>query len=107
MHEKTKNEKNAKSDFDKRVREAKEQAIKENIEKATATGNKLTQSIDDDGQLVSNNTFVSSAERNLTDQGDITSADIKKELFEGEDIVTDKNTDHGLSNILKNKVIED
>jgi len=34
---------------------------------------------------------------------DITVADIRKELFEGENIVTDKKTDHGLSDLLINQ----
>jgi hypothetical protein len=50
--EKLKNEELAKKEFDKRVRETKENAIRENIEKAKKTGNKLTQSINEDGTLV-------------------------------------------------------
>merc|ERR1712039_101654 len=57
MHEKVKNEKIAKDNFDKRVSDAKENAIRENIEKAKQTGNKLTQSINEDGQLISSSEF--------------------------------------------------
>jgi hypothetical protein len=52
MHEKQKNEANAKQEFDKRVRETKEKAIEENRKKALETGNVLTQTIDGDGNLV-------------------------------------------------------
>lgn len=51
-HEKLKNETKAKDEFDKRVLEAKRKAIEENVRKARETGNKLTQTIDDDGNLV-------------------------------------------------------
>ena len=50
--EKLKNEALAKQEFDKRIRETKEKAIKENIEKAQKTGNKLTQSITETGELI-------------------------------------------------------
>jgi hypothetical protein len=34
---------------------------------------------------------------------DVSVADIRKELFEDENVVIDKNTDHGLSDILNKK----
>ena len=43
MMEKHKNESEAKEHFEQRVKDAKENAIKENIEKAKKSGNKLTQ----------------------------------------------------------------
>ena len=90
MHEKTKNETNAKTEFDKRVRETKEKAMEDNKKKALASGNVLTQTIDEQGNLVS----VKDIRENVS------VADLRKELFEGENIVTDvKNTDHGLSRI--------
>jgi len=49
--EKMKNEELAKKAFEERVRETKKKAIMENIEKAKASGNALTQTIDDDGNL--------------------------------------------------------
>ena len=51
-HEKLKNETKAKDEFEKRVLETKRKAIEENVRKARETGNKLTQTIDDDGNLV-------------------------------------------------------
>lgn len=52
MHEKFNNEKNAKLEFEKRVREAKIQALEENKVKAEKSGNVLTQTMNKDGELV-------------------------------------------------------
>jgi hypothetical protein len=60
MNEKDKNEKSAKQEFDKRVREAKENAMEENKRKAEETGAKLTQTMNKDGELVSINSLNSS-----------------------------------------------
>ena len=85
---KKKNEDFAKDAFEKRVREAKETAIKENIKMAKKSGNKLTQNIDKNGNLIGvNNTIEQSLGKK---GGEITTADIKKELFEGENIVIPK-----------------
>jgi hypothetical protein len=46
-----KNEEKAKQDFDDRVK-AKRKAIEDNIAKAKASGNKPTQTIDEQGNLV-------------------------------------------------------
>ena len=51
-HEKLKNEKKAKEDFDKRVYDSKKKAIEANIELAKKTGNVLTQTMDEHGNLV-------------------------------------------------------
>jgi hypothetical protein len=51
-NEKIKNEAKAKEEFERRVKEAKKKAIEENIKKAEKSGNKLTQSIDENGNLV-------------------------------------------------------
>tara|TARA_Y100000591_G_scaffold331715_1_gene366523 strand:+ start:12500 stop:13555 length:1056 start_codon:yes stop_codon:yes gene_type:complete len=107
MHEKTKNEVHAKEEFDKRVREAKETAIRENMEKAEKSGNKLTQSINEDGELVSASDIKNPIEENLlngSDNKEISSADIRRELFEGDNVIIDPKTDdHGLGEILKNQ----
>lgn len=53
MHqEKIKNEARAKEEFDKRVKESKRKAIEENIKLAQQSGNKLTQTIDEQGNLI-------------------------------------------------------
>lgn len=51
-HEKLKNEQKAKEEFEKRLYDAKRKAIQDNIEKAKKSGNKLTQTMDEDGNLV-------------------------------------------------------
>lgn len=50
-HEKLKNEKRAKEEFEKRLYDAKRKAIQDNIDKAKSSGNKLTQTIDEEGNL--------------------------------------------------------
>jgi len=50
--EKLKNEERAKQAFDQRVKEAKKKAIMENIELAKKSGNVLTQTIDEEGNLI-------------------------------------------------------
>lgn len=101
MHEKKKNEAKAKDEFDKRVKESKLEAIEKNKELAAETGNKLTQNVTKEGELV-NIKEMNTLESQLGDT-EITAADIRKELFEGDNIVTDKKTDHGLSDLLVNQ----
>lgn len=86
MHEKNKNEKQAKREFEKRVADAKKKAIEDNKKLAKETGNKLTQNIDSDGNLVG--VGSSTVENKLKSNDEISSADIRKELFEGENIRT-------------------
>ncbi len=87
MSKKQQNEASAKEYFDKRVKEAKRKAIEENVRKARESGNKLSQSIDANDNLVN----VKNVE------------DIQKTLFETENVVTDKNSDHGLSELKNSK----
>ena len=80
MSEKNKNESAAKQEFEKRVLESKRKAIEENIKKAKESGNKLTQNINKQGNLVGVNHTI---EETLSQKENVTSADIRKELFEG------------------------
>jgi len=98
MHEKKKNEEKAKEDFDKRVKEAKHKAIEDNKKKALESGNKLTQTLNSEGNLISVRD-MNTQEENLLQSEGLTSADIRRELFEGENIVTSTDTDHGLSDL--------
>jgi hypothetical protein len=50
--EKMLNEARAKEDFEKRIKETKKKAIEENIKLAQKSGNKLTQTIDEEGHLI-------------------------------------------------------
>ncbi len=95
MHEKQKNEANAKSSFEQRVKETKQKAIEENVKKAEKTGNTLSQTIDENGNLIGVNN-ASTQEFALGEQENISTADICKELFEGENVVIGK-TDNGQS----------
>ena len=101
MHEKQKNEAKAKTEFDKRVKESKQEAIEKNKVLAAETGNKLTQNVTPEGDLV-NIKEMTTLESRLGDE-DVTAADIRKELFEGNNVVIDKKTDHGLSDLMMNQ----
>ena len=98
MHEKQKNESNAKTAFEQRVKETKQKAIEENIKNAEKTGNSLSQTIDDKGNLIGvKNT--NTQETVFNEQESISTADICKELFEGENVVIGK-SDYGQSQLL-------
>ena len=94
MHEKKKNDEKTKMHFDQRVKDAKSKAIEDNIQKAKESGNTLTQTLNKDGELVN----IASSTSNAFSNEEMTSADIRKELFEGENIVVGE-TDHGLSDL--------
>jgi hypothetical protein len=95
MHEKTKNESNAKTAFDQRIKETKQKAIEENVKKAEKSGNTLSQTLDEQGNLVGVNNS-NTQEVALKEQENISTADICMELFEGENVVVGK-TDNGQS----------
>jgi len=97
MHEKQKNETNAKSAFEQRIKETKQKAIEENIKKAEKSGNALSQTIDENGNLIGVNN-ANTQEFALGEQENISTADICKELFEGENIVVGK-SDYGQSQL--------
>ena len=88
MHEKEQNETKAKMQFNARVEGAKNSAIEENKKNAFDSNNKLTQNIDNKGNLYS----VSNGE-----DSEVSMADIKKELFDTENVILkgdkDKKTD--------------
>ena len=98
MHEKKKNEDKATTAFETRVKESKLQAIEENMKNAQEHGNKLTQTINEKGELVSIEN-MNTSEKNLGVNA--TMDEIRSELFEGDDIVMDKNTDHGMGELMK------
>jgi hypothetical protein len=97
MHEKQKNESNAKTAFEQRVKETKQKAIEENIKKAEKSGNTLSQTIDENGNLIGVNN-ANTQEFALGEQENISTADICKELFEGDNIVVGK-SDYGQSQL--------
>jgi hypothetical protein len=95
MSEKTKNEAHAKNSFEQRVKDSKKKAIEENIKHAEKTGSTLTQTIDENGNLISV-ANMNTTENVLKDNDAISAADIRSELFEGENIVIGK-SDNGQS----------
>jgi hypothetical protein len=100
MHEKTQNETFAKSAFEQRVKDTKKKAMEENVKNAEKTGSSLTQTIDADGNLVGvNNLNTQEATFGKKEQEEISAADIRKELFEGDNIVIGK-TDNGQSELI-------
>lgn len=99
MAEKKKNEEQAKVEFEKRVRETKLKAIEENKKLAEKSGNKLTQMVTDDGNLVGLRSKMSDGDEGEEESQTMTVDEIKKELFESDDVVMDKNNDRGLSRL--------
>jgi len=87
MHEKNLNEAKAKREFEKRIQDTKRKAIEENVKLARESGNKLTQRLDKEGNLVGVNNTI---ENDLKELEDTSSENIKKTLFEGDNIVRKK-----------------
>lgn len=85
--EKLKNEEKAKQEFEERVRESKKKAIMENIEKAKQSGNVLTQTIDEEGNLTGVNNTVNFDEREVSD---VESTQLRNELVMNNITNTDK-----------------
>jgi len=83
--EKMKNEARAKEEFDKRVKETKRKAIEENIKLARQSGNVLTQTIDDDGNLVGVRETVDFDSREVAEKSP---AEVLKEIRENEAAAT-------------------
>jgi len=99
MSEKSKSEENAKNAFEQRVKETKKKAIEDNIKNAEKSGNTLTQTIDDAGNLIGVG-LANTQEKALAGKGgEISVADIRSELFEGENIIVGK-SDNGQSQLL-------
>jgi vacuolar-type H+-ATPase subunit I/STV1 len=76
--EKMKNEELAKKNFEERVRETKKKAIMENIEKAQKSGNVLTQTIDEEGNLIGVKEKIDFDEREVAE---VESTKLHNELF--------------------------
>ena len=87
MHEKNKNEENAKLEFDNRVKEAKKKAIEDNVKKAEESGNTLSQIIDESGNLVN----LRAVDYDSIPDEDVVmkpSNDLKNEIFKKSNIPT-------------------
>ena len=110
MAQKKKNDEISKDQFKERVKESKKKAIQENIAKAEKEGNKLMQTIDEEGNLI-NADRMDIPGKNLlfgdSTADDVSTADLRKELFEAGDVIVGKqeHNDHGLSQILEKQKI--
>ena len=87
MKEKNNNDDYAKQQFEKRVLESKKSAIKENVKKAKSTGNKLTQNINEEGDLVGTNN-INTIEKSLGEEEDVSQDEVNNKLFKGENVRT-------------------
>jgi predicted RNA-binding protein YlxR (DUF448 family) len=90
MNEKNKNEFHAKREFDARVKETKQKAVEENIKKAEKSGNSLTQTIDEQGNLI-NIANMNTQETSLLTSGEpVTQTAVEDVLFKGDNIVMER-----------------
>jgi hypothetical protein len=76
--EKIKTEELAKQQFEERIRETKKKAIMENIDKARKSGNVLTQTLDEEGNLIGVKETVNFEDREVAD---VESTKLHNELF--------------------------
>jgi hypothetical protein len=97
-HEKKKNEEVAKSTIEQRVKEIKQKAIDDNKKNAEKHGNVLTQDIDKEGNLVGIGQTTTEQTFDTRENESISVADIRSELFDGENVVVGK-TDYGQSQL--------
>ena len=76
--EKLKNETKAKQEFEQRIKDTKKKAIEENIKLAEKSGNVLTQTMDEDGNLVGVRETVNFDER---EAADVETTNIRNEML--------------------------
>lgn len=76
--EKLKNEEKAKQEFENRIKETKRKAIEENIKLAEKSGNVLTQTLDENGNLIGVKETVNFEDREVSDT---VTTDIRNELL--------------------------
>jgi hypothetical protein len=86
--EKLANEERAKQNFEQRVKETKKKAIEDNIRLAEKSGNVLTQTIDENGNLVGVQETVDFDSREAAETD---TTNVRKELYESM-LNRDKNT---------------
>jgi hypothetical protein len=97
-HEKRKNEEIAKAAFEQRRKEAKQTAIEENKKNASKYGSVITQDINEEGELIGVGNTSTEQSFSTKKQESISVADIRNELFDGDNIVVGK-TDYGQSKL--------
>ena len=110
MSEKIKNEQRAKDEFDDRIRESKQKAMEENREMAKKTGNVLTQTVTEEGDLEALENVVDAMgkEHDMRKAAiagkDATavmpSDELAQRIFDDPNVVTSSHTDHGQSRLI-------
>ena len=76
--EKLKNETKAKQEFEQRIKDTKKKAIEENIKMAEKSGNVLTQTMDDEGNLIGVRETINFEER---EAADVETTNLRNELL--------------------------
>lgn len=99
MNEKNKNEASAKQQFEKRIKDAKKEAIENNKKLAKQHKNKLTQNIDKEGNLVGVNNTIDSRFNEK-----VSSSEIRQQLFETDNVRT-RDDQRAKLDELKNKKV--
>jgi hypothetical protein len=111
MSDKKKNEEQAKMEFDKRVKEAKQKAIDENKALAAKSGNKLTQTLNEQGELVGVSQTQGTdfaVDPEPTDGSDLNASDIRNQLFNTDNVVLHpERSDRGLSSLTHAPTLND
>ena len=87
MKEKNNNDEYAKRQFDQRVLDSKKKAINENVKMAKETGNKLTQNINEQGNLVGANN-INTIEKSLELGEEVKQSTVEDTLFKGDNVRT-------------------
>jgi hypothetical protein len=105
-HEKKKNEQIARTAFEQRIKETKQKAIDENKKNAEKHGNVITQDIDKEGNLVGVGQTTTEQTFSEKEPESISVADIRSELFDGDNIVVGK-TDYGQSQLKSGPFAQD
>jgi hypothetical protein len=98
QHEKNNNERYQREMFEQRVFDSKKNAMEQNQKAAEKHGFKLTQTMDENGNLVGIKE-TNTQEQVFSNQKEVTQQEIIDELFEGEDIVMVKRSDNGFSRL--------
>ena len=106
MREKNNNDTYAKQEFDNRVLDAKKNAINENVKLAKSQGNKLTQNINSQGQLVGAGN-INTIEKSLELDGENTTMEnVEKKLFESDNVSTARNKAADSPRTARRKMVE-
>lgn len=107
MTEKQANEDKAKEEFDNRLRETKRKAMEDNIEKAKQYGNKLTQNLNEEEELVGTQE-ANTIENKLVQENEVVSgADVRRELFEGDNVRTKEKDEEYKKHLIKRFNLKD